>query len=152
MVGCSVAREPCRFPRTNTSQWRASSERSRAKRHAGAQIVPAGSGREGGLPLSAELLLLSWPERGGGESGADLTRSQLVTEDVDGNKIGVMVRNGRPEKGMPHFDFSDQQMAGLVAFIHTQQNALHLALHRVEDGGIPEVHFGPSTHRCGYPG
>ena len=59
---------------------------------------------------------------GGGESGADLTRSQLVTEDVEGNKIGVMVRHGRPEKGMPRFDFSDQQMAGLVAFIHTQQN------------------------------
>lgn len=59
---------------------------------------------------------------GGGEGGADLTRSQLVTEDVDGNKIGVMVRNGRPEKGMPRFDFSAQQMAGLAAFIHTQQN------------------------------
>jgi hypothetical protein len=25
------------------------------------------------------------------------------------------------------------------------KNALHLALHRVEDVGIPEVHFGPST-------
>jgi mono/diheme cytochrome c family protein len=62
---------------------------------------------------------------GGGESGADLTRSRLVTEDVDGDKIGIMVRNGRPEKGMPRFDLSDQQMAGLVAFIHTQQsNAL----------------------------
>jgi cytochrome c oxidase cbb3-type subunit 3 len=59
---------------------------------------------------------------GGGENGADLTRSQLVTEDVDGDKISVMVRNGRPEKGMPRFDFSDQQIASLVAFIHTQQN------------------------------
>ena len=61
-------------------------------------------------------------DAGGGESGPDLTRSQLVTEDVDGDKIGAMVRNGRPEKGMPRFDFSDQQIAGLTAFIHTQQN------------------------------
>ena len=61
-------------------------------------------------------------DAGGGESGPDLTRSKLVTEDVDGNKIGAVVRNGRPDKGMPHFDFSDQQMAGLAAFIHTQQN------------------------------
>jgi cytochrome c oxidase cbb3-type subunit III len=61
-------------------------------------------------------------DAGGGESGPDLTRSKLVTEDVDGDKIGGVVRNGRPDKGMPRFDRSDQQIASLVAFIHTQQN------------------------------
>jgi cytochrome c oxidase cbb3-type subunit III len=45
-----------------------------------------------------------------------------VTEDVNGDKIGAVVRNGRPDKGMPRFDRSDQQIASLVAFIHTQQN------------------------------
>src|SRR5438552_18624231 len=35
----------------------------------------------------------------GGESGPDLTRSKLVTADVDGNNIGPVVRNGRPDKG-----------------------------------------------------
>src|SRR6202451_886009 len=65
-------------------------------------------------------------DAGGGETGPDLTRSRLVTEDVGGNKIGSVVRNGRPDKGMPRFDFSDDEMAGLVAFIHTQQsNAGH---------------------------
>jgi len=58
----------------------------------------------------------------GGESGPDLTRSKLVTDDVDGDKIGPVVRNGRPDKGMPRFDRSDEQIASLVAFIHTQQN------------------------------
>lgn len=62
-------------------------------------------------------------DAGGGETGPDLTRSKLVTDDVGGNKIGIVVRNGRPEKGMPRFDVSDQQVAALVAFIHTQQNA-----------------------------
>ena len=61
-------------------------------------------------------------DAGGGESGPDLTRSKLVTADVDGDKIGPVVRNGRPDKGMPPFDRSDQQIASLVAFIHTQQN------------------------------
>jgi cytochrome c oxidase cbb3-type subunit 3 len=61
-------------------------------------------------------------DAGGGESGPDLTRSKLVTEDVHGDKIGPVVRNGRPEKGMPRFDRSDQQIASLIAFIHTQQN------------------------------
>jgi cytochrome c oxidase cbb3-type subunit III len=61
-------------------------------------------------------------DAGGGESGPDLTRSRLVRTDVNGDKIGPVVRNGRPEKGMPPFDRSDQQIAALVAFIHTQQN------------------------------
>jgi cytochrome c oxidase cbb3-type subunit III len=58
----------------------------------------------------------------GGEGGPDLTRSKLVTADVDGNNIAPVVRNGRPDKGMPRFDRSDDQIASLVAFIHTQQN------------------------------
>jgi cytochrome c oxidase cbb3-type subunit 3 len=45
-----------------------------------------------------------------------------VTADVDGDKIAPVVRNGRPDRGMPPFDRSDQEIASLVAFIHTQQN------------------------------
>jgi cytochrome c oxidase cbb3-type subunit III len=60
-------------------------------------------------------------DAGGGETGPDLTRSKLVTQDVDGDKIGPVVRSGRPDKGMPPFDRSEDQIANLVAFIHTQQ-------------------------------
>lgn len=59
---------------------------------------------------------------GGGEGGPDLTRSKLVTQDVGGDKIAPVVRNGRTDKGMPGFDLPDQQIASLVAFIHTQQD------------------------------
>ena len=59
----------------------------------------------------------------GGESGPDLTRSKLVTADVNGDKIAPVIRNGRPEKRMPPFNRTDQQIASLVAFIHTQQKA-----------------------------
>jgi cytochrome c oxidase cbb3-type subunit III len=61
-------------------------------------------------------------DAGGGETGPDLTRSKLVAADVSGSKIGEVVRSGRPDKGMPHFDLSAQQIAGLAAFIHTQRN------------------------------
>jgi cytochrome c oxidase cbb3-type subunit 3 len=75
-------------------------------------------------------------DAGGGESGPDLTRSRLVRTDVNGDKIGSVVRNGRAEKGMPPFDRSDQQIAALVAFIHTQQNnALADASGRPGSGG-----------------
>src|SRR5882762_2995779 len=43
-------------------------------------------------------------DAGGGESGPDLTRSRLVNADVRGDKIGAVVRNGRPDKGLPRFD------------------------------------------------
>ncbi len=60
-------------------------------------------------------------DAGGGETGPDLTRSKLVAEDKNGDKIGEVVRNGRPEKGMPRFSVSEQDIAALVAFIHDQK-------------------------------
>jgi cytochrome c oxidase cbb3-type subunit 3 len=60
-------------------------------------------------------------DTGGGETGPDLTRSKVVADDVAGNQIGVVVRNGRPDKGMPRFNVSDQELTALVAFIHDQK-------------------------------
>ncbi len=58
----------------------------------------------------------------GDESGPDLTLSQLVAEDVRGDKIGPVVRAGRPDAGMPSFRMGDGEMKAIVAFIHTQAN------------------------------
>ncbi len=58
-------------------------------------------------------------DTGGGESGPDLTRSKLVAEDLDGEKIGSVIRNGQGT--MPPFSVSEQQLASLVAFIHDQK-------------------------------
>jgi cytochrome c oxidase cbb3-type subunit 3 len=57
----------------------------------------------------------------GGEDGPDLTRSKLVGSDVAGDKIAAVIRDGRPEKGMPRFTVSESEMAALVAFIHDQK-------------------------------
>jgi len=56
----------------------------------------------------------------GGESGPDLTRSKIVLADVNGDKISQVVREGRPEKKMPAFNFSGPELESLVAFIHAQ--------------------------------
>jgi len=58
---------------------------------------------------------------GGGESGPDLTRSKLVGDDQAGSMIGPVVRNGRPDHGMPAFHLSDQELASVVAFLHSQK-------------------------------
>ena len=57
----------------------------------------------------------------GGETGPDLTQSRLVRRDRGGDRISEVVRNGRPEKKMPAFRFSTQEMFSLAAFIHEQQ-------------------------------
>ena len=59
-------------------------------------------------------------DAGGGETGPDLTRSKLIAGDVGGDKILSVVRNGRPEKGMPRFDLPESDLEALVAFIHDQ--------------------------------
>ncbi|HEX4808551.1 MAG TPA: c-type cytochrome [Bryobacteraceae bacterium] len=60
-------------------------------------------------------------DAGGGETGPDLTRSKLVNEDIKGEKIGAVVRSGRVDQGMPRFSLTDEQIAGLTAFIHNQK-------------------------------
>lgn len=55
-----------------------------------------------------------------GASGPDLLRSSLVSHDVNGNLIGQVVRNGRPEKGMPAFQLSDKEIENIAQFLHAQ--------------------------------
>jgi alcohol dehydrogenase (cytochrome c) len=54
----------------------------------------------------------------GGEIGPDLTRSSVVAEDVKGDKIGPVVKLGRPDKGMPPISLSESQLQAIVAFLH----------------------------------
>ncbi len=53
----------------------------------------------------------------GGESGPDLLRSVLVLDDEHGDKIGPVILNGRPDKGMPKFNLSQDQIADISAFL-----------------------------------
>jgi len=54
----------------------------------------------------------------GGATGPDLTRSPLVADDAGGDKIKPLVRNGRPDKGMPPLNLSETDLTAIVAFIH----------------------------------
>jgi cytochrome c oxidase cbb3-type subunit III len=55
----------------------------------------------------------------GGEGGPNLIRSELVLNDNNGELITPVVQNGRPDKGMPKFDLSTQEIASIAAFIHS---------------------------------
>lgn len=85
------------------------------------KTYPANLAEQGASLFRQDCSFCHGRDATGGESGPDLTRSKLVAADVDGEKIAAVIRSGRPEKGMPPFDRTDQQIASLVAFIHTQQ-------------------------------
>jgi mono/diheme cytochrome c family protein len=54
----------------------------------------------------------------GGQSGPDLIRSVLVINDEDGKQLGEFLKAGRPDKGMPKFDLSQEQARDIATFLH----------------------------------
>ena len=82
------------------------------------QSFPPQQIQAGQTRFAAECGFCHGRDTAGGEGGSDLTRSAVVAEDVRGDKIGPMVRQGRPEKGMPAFNLNQADMAAIVAFIH----------------------------------
>ena len=65
---------------------------------------------------------------GRGSVGApDLIRSILVLDDEKGILIAPVLKNGRPDEGMPKLGLTDQQVADLVAWLHVQT---YMAGHR----------------------
>src|SRR3984893_6682211 len=55
-----------------------------------------------------------------GKSGPDLVRSPLVLHDNKGDSIGAVIQNGRPDRGMPAFPLSAQQIADISVFLHSR--------------------------------
>jgi cytochrome c oxidase cbb3-type subunit III len=97
------------------------------------------------LPVSAQLISRPIPpadavERGkkqfviqcggchgsdarGEDNGPDLVRSVIVLDDEQGSLIGPLIRQGRPNEGMPAFDLPDAQIQDLAAFLRERTQA-----------------------------
>jgi mono/diheme cytochrome c family protein len=56
----------------------------------------------------------------GGPGAPDLVRSILVLDDEKGILIAPVIRNGRPDLGMPKSALPDSQIADIVAWLHVQ--------------------------------
>ena len=66
-----------------------------------------------------------------GARGPDLVRSPLVAHDVKGDKIGEVIRLGRPDKGMPAMSLTDQQVLDIASFLHAR------AAEALNSNGVP---------------
>ena len=99
-----------------------------------------------------------------GARGPDLVRSPLVAHDVNGNLIGEVIRNGRPDKGMPPLPLSKDQITAIAAFLHDRTRQAMASSHvprqyplqKLLTGNAaagkayfdgPEVHGLPFAHR-----
>jgi cytochrome c oxidase cbb3-type subunit 3 len=82
------------------------------------QSYPAEQIQAGQTRFASQCGFCHGRDGAGGESGPDVTRSPLVAEDVRGDKLGPLIRQGRPDKGMPGFTLGESDIAAIVAFIH----------------------------------
>ena len=78
--------------------------------------------RAGELRFGAECGFCHGRDAAGGEQGPDLTRSELIAQDVRGDKVGPLVRAGFVDAGMPSFKLSDSDLTAIVAYIHQQMD------------------------------
>jgi cytochrome c oxidase cbb3-type subunit 3 len=86
------------------------------------ETYPAKQIRTGELRFVSQCGFCHGRDAAGGESGPDLTRSELVAADSGGDKIGPLLSAGRPDAGMPSFHIKDEELKAIAAFIHSQAN------------------------------
>lgn len=59
----------------------------------------------------------------GGPGAPDLIRSVLVLDDEKGILIAPVIRDGRPDKGMPKLPLTEAQISDIVAWLHVRTYA-----------------------------
>ncbi len=90
-----------------------------------------------------------------GSVGApDLVRSVLVLDDEKGILIAPVLRNGRPDEGMPKPNLTEPQIADIVAWLHVQTYAAgHRTTYAFQDvltgdAKKGEAYFNATCARC----
>ena len=107
----------------------------------------------GGALFQRNCAFCHGKDTAGGESGPDLTRSALVTGDVNGDKIGDVVRSGRMsgERKMPparipasRMTFISDTVVKLELFLHIMRITVVMSCGRTPWLGCPAGWF-PSS-------
>ena len=132
--------------------------RGEAAAIAGAKEDPLAVGR--GAKVYAAQCASCHGNTGRGNPGApDLVRSLIVLTDEKGILISPVLRNGRPDQGMPKPNLSEPQIADLVAWLHVQTYAAgHRGTYAFQnvvtgDAKLGEVYFNGAggCNKCHSP-
>jgi mono/diheme cytochrome c family protein len=126
----------------------------------GAAAAVAGSGQDpAAVERGAKLFGVNCggchgPLGRGGPGAPDLVRSVLVLEDEKGILIAPVIRNGRPDLGMPKSNLTEPQVSDIVAWLHVQTwGAGHRSTYAFQDvlTGDPkkgQVYFAAVCSSC----
>jgi cytochrome c oxidase cbb3-type subunit III len=78
---------------------------------------PAAQVERGRIQFQKTCGFCHGPDANGGSTGPNLMRSAVVRHDEKSDQIGPVIRNGFPDKGMPAFQLSNDQIMDIVAFL-----------------------------------
>src|SRR5262245_57841773 len=81
---------------------------------------PAAAVERGRAQFAQSCAFCHGPNANGGTHGPSLIRSAVVRHDENGNLIGPVIRDGRPDQGMPAIALTPSQVSDLVAFIKSR--------------------------------
>lgn len=81
------------------------------------QEYPAEQVQAGRIQFQKTCAFCHGPDANGGSTGPDLMRSAVVRHDQKGDTLGPVIRSGFPDKGMPAFQLSNEQIMDIVAFL-----------------------------------
>jgi cytochrome c oxidase cbb3-type subunit 3 len=96
----------------------AGQERQAPRRHRGLwNEYPAAQVERGRIQFQKTCGFCHGPDANGASTGPNLMRSTVVRHDEKGDQIGPVIRNGFPDKGMPAFQLSNDQIMDIVAFL-----------------------------------
>lgn len=74
----------------------------------------------GGLAFKTYCSGCHGPAANGGPGAPDLVRSLIVLDDEKGILIAPVIREGRPDRGMPKLNLTEPQIADIVAWLHAR--------------------------------
>jgi cytochrome c oxidase cbb3-type subunit 3 len=83
---------------------------------------PAAQVERGKVQFQKTCAFCHGPDANGGSTGPNLMRSAVVRHDNKGDQIGAVIRSGFPDKGMPAFQLSSDQIMDIVAFLRFRLN------------------------------
>jgi cytochrome c oxidase cbb3-type subunit III len=119
VAGFVKGQQPVAPRSTTPSQSPAARPRPKAVK---TETYPARQLQTGELRFVSQCGFCHGRDAAGGESGPDLTRSELIAADTRGDKLGPLLGTGRPDAGMPAFHIGDDELKAIAAFIHTKAN------------------------------
>ncbi len=94
------------------------------------------------------------PAANGGPGAPNLVRSLVVLDDEKGILIAPVLREGRPDKGMPKLNLTEPQISDLVAWLHARtytaghRGTYNFANEITGDAKNGQAYFGSNCSGC----